>query len=245
VEVEDITRVSLTSRRSSKQKRHLSVSDGLLGKIVVDDEGMTAVVTEPFTHGASRERSKILQGSSLGSGSGNDDRVLEGIVVLKGLRKLSDSRSLLSNGDVDTVELLLLITTTVDALLVQNSVNGNGGLTCLTVTNDKLSLTTANGNKSIHSLETSLHGFVDRATGKDTRSLEVGPATLLGVDGSTAIDGVTKGIDDTAKKLGSDRNVDNGTGTLDSLTLLDKTIVTEQYNTDLAGFQVKGHTLDA
>ena len=38
--------VSLT-RRTTEKKRHLTVSDGLLGQIIVDDEGVLAVVTEP------------------------------------------------------------------------------------------------------------------------------------------------------------------------------------------------------
>ena len=37
----------------------------------------------------------------------------------------------------------------------------------------------------------------------------------------------------------------NLTGTLDSLTLLDETVGTEKHDTDLAGFEVHAHTLDA
>lgn len=39
VEVEDITRVGLTTGGTTEEERHLTVSDGLLGQIVVDDEG--------------------------------------------------------------------------------------------------------------------------------------------------------------------------------------------------------------
>lgn len=39
VEVEDITGVSLTTGRTTEKEGHLTVSDGLLGQIVVDDEG--------------------------------------------------------------------------------------------------------------------------------------------------------------------------------------------------------------
>jgi len=46
VQVEDISGVSLTSRRTTEKKGHLSVGDGLLGKIVEDDEGVLSVVTE-------------------------------------------------------------------------------------------------------------------------------------------------------------------------------------------------------
>jgi hypothetical protein len=140
VEVEDISGVGLSSRRSSKQKRHLSVGDGLLGQIVVDDQGVLAVVSEPFTHGTSREGSEVLKGSGVGGGSGNDNGVLQGVVLLEGLDELSDGRSLETDGHVDTVELLLLVGSVVPLLLVEDGIDGDGGFTGLSITNDKLSL---------------------------------------------------------------------------------------------------------
>lgn len=141
VEVEDISGVRLSSGRSSKQQGHLSVSDGLLGQVIVDDQGVLSVVSEPLSHGATRERSKVLKRSSLGSGSGDNDGVFQSIVLLEGLDELSDGRSLLTNGNVDTVELLLLVGSIVPLLLVENGIDGNGRLSGLSVTNDKLSLT--------------------------------------------------------------------------------------------------------
>ena len=38
VEVEDITGVGLTTGGTTEEQRHLAVSDGLLGQVVVDDE---------------------------------------------------------------------------------------------------------------------------------------------------------------------------------------------------------------
>ena len=69
-------------RGSSQEERHLSVGDGLLGKIVVNDEAVLAVVSEVLTTGAAGVGGQELKGSSFGGGSGNDDSVLEGIVIL-------------------------------------------------------------------------------------------------------------------------------------------------------------------
>jgi hypothetical protein len=49
--------------------------------------------------------------TSLGGSGGNDDGVLHSVVLLKGLDELGDGGSLLTNGDVDAVKLLLLIGT--------------------------------------------------------------------------------------------------------------------------------------
>ena len=144
VQVEDISWVSLSTWRSSKQKRQLSVSDGLLGQVIVDDQGVLSVVSEPLSHGTSRERSEVLKRSGLGGGGGDNDGVFQGVVLLKGLDQLSNGGSLLSDGNVDTVELLLLVGTVVPLLLVEDGVNGNGGFTSLSVTNDKLSLSSTN-----------------------------------------------------------------------------------------------------
>jgi hypothetical protein len=40
--------VGLTSRRTTEKERHLTVGDGLLGQIVVDNQGVLSVITEPF-----------------------------------------------------------------------------------------------------------------------------------------------------------------------------------------------------
>lgn len=137
-----VTGVSLTTRGSSKKQRHLSVGNGLLGQVIVDDQSVLAVVTEPLAHSTTREGSKVLERSGLRGGGSDNDGVLHGIVLLKGLDELSDGRSLLANGNVDTVELLGLVGTVVPLLLVKNGVDGKSGFTSLTVTNDKLSLST-------------------------------------------------------------------------------------------------------
>jgi hypothetical protein len=36
--IEDITRVGLTTGRTTKKERHLTVSDGLLRQVIVDDK---------------------------------------------------------------------------------------------------------------------------------------------------------------------------------------------------------------
>lgn len=46
MQVENVTGVSLTSRGTAEQQRHLTVGDGLLREIVVDDKRMLAIVTE-------------------------------------------------------------------------------------------------------------------------------------------------------------------------------------------------------
>lgn len=199
------------------------------------------VVTEPLAHGASREGSEVLERSGLGGSGSNNDGILHRIVLLKSLHELSDGRTLLANGNVDTVELLLLILTVVPALLVEDSVDRDGGLSGLTITDDKLTLATSDGHHGVDGLETGLHGLVDGAAGQDTGGLERGTATLSSLNGALSINGVTQSIDYTSEKLGADGDIDNLAGTLDSVSLFDETIVTEDRHTDVVGLQVQTH----
>lgn len=94
--------------------------------------------------------------------------------------------------------------------LVKHGVESDGSLSGLTVTNDQLTLTTANGNHGVDGLETSLDGLTDGLTGQNTGGLELSTAALSGLEGTLAVDGVTEGVNDTAEKSLTDGNVDLG-----------------------------------
>jgi hypothetical protein len=150
----------------------------------------------------------LLEGSSLRGGGSDNDGVLHGVVLLKGLDKLGDGRTLLADGDVDAVKLLGLVVGVVPPLLVEHGVKSDGSLTSLTVTNDQLTLTTADGHHGVDGLKTSLYGLVDRATGKNTGGLLLGTTLLSGLDGTLAVNGVSESVNDTSKKSLADGDVD-------------------------------------
>ena len=122
----------------------MTVGDSLLRQIVVNDESVLAVVTEPLAHGTAGEGSKVLKGSGFRCGSGDNDRVLHRIVLLESFDELRHSRALQSDSDVNTVKLLALVGTIVPLLLVENSVDCDGRLACLTISDDELTLATTN-----------------------------------------------------------------------------------------------------
>lgn len=113
----------------------------------------------------------------------------------------------MADGDVDAVELLVLVVAVVPSLLVQDGVEDDGRLAGLTVTDDQLTLATADGNHGVDRLEAGLYWLVDRLAGQDARGLEHGTTPFRGLDGTLAVDGVAQGIDDTAKHCSADGNV--------------------------------------
>ena len=152
VEIEHVARIGFAARRAAQQQRHLAIGDGLLGKIVIDDDGVHAVVAEELAHGAARERSQELHRRRIGGGGGDDDRVLERAVLFQSLDELRNCRTLLPDGHIHAIELLALVVALVEGLLVQDRVQRDGGLTGLAVADDQLALAAADRDQRVDGL---------------------------------------------------------------------------------------------
>merc|ERR1719431_2446745 len=215
VEVEDVTGVSLTTWGTSQQQRHLSVGNGLLGQVVEDDYGVHAVVPDVFSHSNSRVWCKVLQGCSIRSCGRYHNGVLLGVPSF------------------------------VEPLLVDDGVNGNGSLSCLPVSNDQLTLSTANWHQGVDSLDSCLHRLADRLSGDDARGFQANPELLTGAKGTLAINGISKSINNTTKHFHTNGDIHDGTSSLDDISLLDQFVITEDDHTDIVRLQVEGHTLES
>jgi hypothetical protein len=69
-------------------------------------------------------------------------------VISKDLNNVRDGGSLLADSDVDAIKLLGILSIGVveGGLLVNDGIDGDGSLSSLSVTNDKLSLATTDGD---------------------------------------------------------------------------------------------------
>ena len=83
------------------------------------------------------------------------------------------------------------------------------------------------------------HGLVNGTAGQDTGSLEGSTMTLRSVDGTLSVNRVSEGVNNTFKQLRTGWDIDNLADTLDGVTLLDETIVTEDRDTDVVGLQAE------
>lgn len=144
VEVEDIAGVSLTTWGTSEQEGHLTVGDGLLGEIVVNDQAVHAVVSEVLANGAAGVGSQELQRSRVRRSSSNDDGVLEGLALAEESYNVGDGGPLLADGDVDAVKRLGVVTSFMSSFLVKDSVDSNRSLSSLSVSNNEFTLATTN-----------------------------------------------------------------------------------------------------
>ena len=152
MQIENVPRVGFPTRRALEQQGDLTIGHGLLGKIIVDDQGVFAVVPEPFPHGAACIGRKELHGGR-GRGGGSDhDGVIKRAVLLKLPHHVGDGGHFLSNRHVDAGHVL--------AFLVDDRINRDGRLTDLTVTDDELPLAPAHRDHGVDALQTGLHRLV-------------------------------------------------------------------------------------
>ncbi len=160
MQVKDVAGVGLASRRTAQRERHLTVSDGLLGQVVIDHEhvaagvlgrcrlAVLAVVHEVLADGGARHGRDVLQRCGIGRRSGNDDRVVERRDGAKGLPDVGDRGSLLADGHVDADNAL--------APLVDDGIDGDGGLAGLAVADDELALAAADRDHRVDGEDTGL-----------------------------------------------------------------------------------------
>ncbi len=245
MQIENVTRIGFTSRRTTQQQGHLAIGNGLLGQIIINDQRVHAVIPEIFCHGATGKRRQILQRSRIGGGSGNNDGIFQRAVFLKGFHNLRNSGTLLANHNINAVEFLAFIIRGIDGLLIEDRVHRNGRLAGLAVANNQLALTASDRDKAVNGLEAGHHRLMHRFTRHDAGGLHVHTAGFGRFDRTFTINRVAKAINDTAQQALANACLDNRACPLDRITFTDITVGTKNHDTDVIGFKVEGQPFNA
>ncbi len=162
VQVENIPWICFTARRTSKKKGHFTVSNRMLGKIIINDQTVTCAVSEIFTHCYTCVRRKILKCCRLGSTCCDYDRVVHCSVLFESFHYLSDRGAFLTDCNINTDNIL--------PFLGDDCIDCYRCFTGLSVTDDKLTLTTADRYQGIDRFDTCLKRFMYGFTSHDTGS---------------------------------------------------------------------------
>src|SRR5467141_572184 len=226
MQIEHVAGIGLAARRAAQQQRHLAIGHRLFRQIVIDDDGMHAIVAEVFAHGAAGERRDVLHRRRIGSGGGDDDRIFQRALLFQHLDEF-------------------LVGLGVERLLVQNGVECDRGLAGLAVADDQFALATADRDQGIDRLEAGRHRLVDRFARNDAGRLDVDAHPLVGLNRALAVDRITERIDHAAEQALADGGVDDGAGALDGLAFLDFPVGAEDHDADVVGFEVQRHAAGA
>src|SRR5688572_3144863 len=164
------------------RSRHGAVRLGLLRQVVEDDQDVLALVHPVLADGRAGVRGEVLEAGRVGRRGRDDRRVLERTGLLQRAAHGRDGGALLADGDVDAADLLVHVARAPVVALVDDRVDGQGGLARLAVADDQLTLTTADRGHGVDGLVAGLHRLVDRLTGHDARGLQLEGAAALGRD---------------------------------------------------------------
>ena len=115
---------------------------------------MAAAVAEVLAHRAGRVRADVEQRRRIRRAGGDDDGVFHRAGLFERPHHLRDRRLLLADRVVDADDVL--------ALLVDDRVDGDGGLAGLAVADDQLALAAADRHHRVDRLEAGLQRLLDR-----------------------------------------------------------------------------------
>src|SRR6266700_1494521 len=245
MQIEHVAGIGLAARRAAQQQRHLAIGHRLFRQIVVDDDGVHAVVAEVFAHGAAGERRDVLHRRRVGSGGRDDDGIFQRALLFQHLDELRHGGALLADRNIDAIQLDLLVGLGVERLLVQNGVERDRGLAGLAVADDQFALAAADRDQGVDRLQPGRHRLVYRFARNDAGRLDVDPLALGRLDRALAVDRIAERIDHTAEQALADRRVDDGAGALDGLAFLDLAVGAENHDADIVGFEIERHAAGA
>src|SRR5262249_47213474 len=237
VEVEHVPGIRLATRRTAEEERQLPVGRRLLGEIVVDDERVAAAVAEVLAHAAPGVWREELHGGRIGRRGDDNGRVVHRAVARELVDHLRHGRALLADGDVEAHH--------VAAALVDDGVEGDGGLARLPVADDQLALPAPDRDHAVDGLDARLEGLLHRLPRDDAGRLELDAPGGRRLERALAVHGLPEGVHHAAEQRLTDRDLGDAAGAADLVTLFDLLLLAEDGDADVVLLEVQDDAVDA
>ena len=243
VQVEHVTRVGFTPRRTAQQQRHRAVGFGLLGQVIKHNQHVLALVHPVLTDGRTGVGSQVLEPGRIRSRGGHDGGELHRTGVFQRALYRGNRGALLSDRHVDAAHLLVGVTGLPVVALVQNRVNGDSGLAGLTVTNNQLTLAATNRNHRVDGFQPGLERLEHGTAHHHAGSLQFQSTTLAQVlDFAQAVNRVAQRVNHAAQVTITHRHGEHVTRAVDLLTFLNPREITQDDSANLTLVQVHCQT---
>ena len=118
------------------EARKCTISSSMLCQVIINNKDILALLHPLFTDRTARIWRDILQWCKFGCCCCNNNCIIHGSEGFQCVYNRRYCRLFLTNCNIDTKDIL--------SFLIDNRIKGNGCLTSLSVTDDQLTLTTAN-----------------------------------------------------------------------------------------------------
>ena len=162
----------------------------MFGQIIVYDQHIFSLIHKMLCHCCSCIRRNILKRRTVTCCGRYHDRIIQCIIVLQCIYDFCNSRSLLSNRHINTDQIF--------SLLIQDCIQGNGCLSCLTISDDQLSLSASDREHRINRKDSCLHRHTDRFSVNDSRRLLLDRAVIICFDLTLSVDRSPQCIDNSS-----------------------------------------------
>src|SRR5690606_33505283 len=147
---------------------------------------------------------------------------------------------LLTDGYIDTDDRL---TPFVKFFLIDDGVDGHGGLTGLAVADDQLALSASDGDHRVDGLDTGLQRLVYRLAVDHTRRFPLqGHFIQLAGERTFSVDGLSEGVDHTAHHTIAHADRGNATRALYGSTFANVLVVAKQHGAHVIFLEVEDET---
>ena len=146
-----------------------------------------------------------------------------------------NGRGFLPDRNVHAAYLLGGVTALPVRLLVQNGIDRNRGFTGLTVTDNQLTLATANRDHRVNSFQAGLQRLMHRLTLRHTGCLQLQCAAAFSLNRPQIVNGVAEGVNDAAQVLVANGYRQHLTSAVYLLAFLNTGKITQDDHTNIAG----------
>ena len=236
MQIEYIAGISLTAGRTTEQQGECTVCRCMLTQIIIHYQYVFPVFHPLLTDGTSGIRSNVLQGSQVAGRGYHYRGIRHGAILLQSLYNVRNRGSLLADCNINTFYIL--------SFLIDYGIDGNGSFTCLTVTDNQLTLSPSHRNHGIDSLDTGLKRCVNTLSCDNAACHPLNLAILCGLYRALAINGLPQRIDHTSSHGITYRNLNHPAGSPDCITFIDVPGASQQNHTHVIFFQIQYHAVN-
>ena len=203
----------------------------MLGQVIVDDQGVLALLHELLADGAAGVGGDVLQRGRLGGRGRNDDSVFHRTVLLKRGDHLGHLRLPLSDGDVNADQVL--------PFLVDDGVHHQGGLAGLPVADDQLALPASDRDHGVDRLDAGLDGHVHALAADHVGGDAFDGAEAVRFDRPLAVHRLAHRVHRAADHAVAHRDRDDASRAADKLALGDAGAFAHDNDAHVVGFEVE------
>ena len=168
----------------------------------------------------------------LGCRRSNDNGVIHGAVVGQNLHHLRNRGTLLPDGTVNANQIV--------AFVVDDGVNGDRGLSGLTVADDQFALAAANGDHAVDCLKPGGHRLTHRLALDHAGRNALDGDKFFGGDRTFVVDRIAKRVHHAANHCVADGNAHDASSALDLVAFFNFGVVAKQHHAHLVFFQIHG-----